>query len=624
MNPRSPSRRAALAALLLLGLAAPALAVTVSDADRKMTEEVFRRIVAVAPVPEDFPSWPPVLGFLDEDQFNAYAAFDNIDGKRTPVVRFYAGIYPTGFEGKPDRVAMVVGHELAHHLLGHTRKGRSSDTPLLFIAFTREQELAADRLGMELLLKAGYSFKGAVGNFRRWLDIGMDYSSFEGVGHDHPAPIDRIAALDKEQGKLWSSMGAFSSGAYFLETQQYALAQRAFRQVTNEFPDCYEAWANLGYSILMQYADALDPDDLRKFNLGQIVVGGFYRRPASLAAKVRGINEDQWWEAVGALREAIRLNPNLALPKANLGIAYLIKPGGKDPGKAVQFLEEARSLADKDTSLDPSSRLCLAVNLAVAYSADGKSAEFAALLAAAEKAAAELARESGGSSSLASSALTYNRALAAAAAPEADARKKAAADFESYLRTTSPAVAWWSLAYERYAALCGELGLPAKSRDGLLARAPNKMRRVASVTIGKVTIALGDKVAEVQQKLGPGTTIPVIPGTNLVRVSYPDRGVDFLATEEVIAIQFVSASAPALPLRAEGLSSASKDVKVGMTTDQLDAALGDLASTYDFRQLADREINYRFYSDIGLAVRVQKGTVVEIALAVIPKTNLAQ
>ena len=121
----------------------------------------------------------------------------------------------------------------------------------------------------------------------------------------------------------------------------------------------------------MQYADSLDTDDLRRFDVGQIVVGGFYRRPKSLEVKVRGINEELWWDAVGALRESIRLKPDLSLPKANLGVAYLFRPAGKDPGKAAQFLEEASQLAGGDPSLDPVSRLAEDINLAVAYAALG-------------------------------------------------------------------------------------------------------------------------------------------------------------------------------------------------------------------------------------------------------------
>ena len=98
-------------------------------------------------------------------------------------------------------------------------------------------------------------------------------------------------------------MGAFHDGAYFLVCEQYGSAERRFRAVTREFPNCYEAWANLGDALLMRYCDSLETDDLRRFDLGQLVVGGFYHRPESLEEKIRGVNEGLWRDAAGALRE---------------------------------------------------------------------------------------------------------------------------------------------------------------------------------------------------------------------------------------------------------------------------------------------------------------------------------
>ncbi len=59
-----------------------------------------------------------------------------------------------------------------------------------------------------------------------------------------------------------------------------------------------------------------------------------------------------------------------------------------------------------------------------------------------------------------------------------------------------------------------------------------------------------------------------------------------------------------------------------MTVDELDGALGDAGQNFDYRPLADPNVKYRFYSEIGLAVRVQKGHVTEIALAMIPQERV--
>ncbi len=133
-----------------------------------------------------------------------------------------------------------------------------------------------------------------------------------------------------------------------------------------EFPDAYEAWSNLGYALLMQYCDALNPDDLRRLGIGQLVLGGFYKRPASLRSRVKGVDRALWDETVRSLREALRLKPGLSLAKAFLGVAYLVHPGGKDAATARDLLREAASLAESDPLLDDHSRASVFINLAVA------------------------------------------------------------------------------------------------------------------------------------------------------------------------------------------------------------------------------------------------------------------
>ena len=101
----------------------------------------------------------------------------------------------------------------------------------------------------------------------------------------------------------------------------------------------------------MQYCDALDESDLADFGIGQPMCAGFFRRPVSLELLVRGKDEELWWKAVGNLREALRLRPDNALVKADLGMAYLLQPVGRDLGVAARFLDEAAQAAEKDETL---------------------------------------------------------------------------------------------------------------------------------------------------------------------------------------------------------------------------------------------------------------------------------
>ncbi|PYP86791.1 MAG: hypothetical protein DMG65_18020 [Candidatus Angelobacter sp. Gp1-AA117] len=604
---------------LLLVLSAPTRATAeVKEADQTLARQVFKQLLSVVPAQHGIP-WPPTLEIIDKKDVNAYAVVKKGDSDRALVV-CYNGLLQNIVAGDADRLAYVLGHELAHHVLGHT-KSPAGDTEFLRATFTREQELTADQKGMTLALRAGYSYQGGLAAMRKMIDSGLNYSSFEGLSADHPSWFDRIAQLDKKQASLWRSMSSFDNGVYFLLVQNYPLAERAFRQVTKDFPGSYDAWANLGYSLLMQYADALDTEDLRRFDVGQIVVGGFYHRPKSLEGKLRGINEELWWDAVGALREAIRLNPGLSLPKASLGVAYLFRPAGKDPGMAAQFLEEAAQLAARDDSLDPVSRLAENINLAVAYAAQGSSDKAMNTLSQVETSLKKESPASLRSANLVSNALAYNRALLLAQSPDGQRQRLAIAELENYLHQTGPSLAWWQLAYQHYANLCKQSGTDPKPQSVLLGETLAKYRPVASLELGKNRIALGESLAEAKQALGTASSSSAaVRGTNLMQFDYASQGIKVLGTEEVLAIRLAGEKAPAINIREMGLGAKSLQLRVGMPVSELEQLLGD--ADYDFRQLLDPNQNYRFYSDLGIAVLTQDGKVIELAISQVPKRQV--
>jgi adhesin HecA-like repeat protein len=609
-----------LAVLLLTGAAicTPALA-EVSESDRALAEQVFQQLLVSVPPPTDMP-WPPKLEIVDEDEINAFATMRKQDGGQYPVVVCYNGLLKRVVEGNADRVAYVLGHEISHHVLGHT-KATAGGTEFLRATFSRDQEIAADRKGMELALRANYSYLGGLSAIRKMIDLGLNYSSFEGLAADHPSWYDRITLLDKEQAGLWRAMSSFDNGVYFLLVQNYPLAERAFRQVTKDFPGSYEAWANLGYALLMQYADSLDTEDLRRFDVGQIVVGGFYRRPKSLEVRVRGINEELWWDAVGALRESIRLKPELSLPNANLGVAYLFRPAGKDPGKAAQFLEEALQLADGDASLDPVSRLAEDINLAVAYAALGSTEKAMSTLSQVETSLKNGDRSLFRGDGSVSNALAYNHALLLAQSPDGQGQRLAIGELENYLRQTDSSLAWWQLAYQRYAILCKTSGTTPKTEGALLSQTTVRFRPVATLDLSRGQIALGQSLAEANGQLGaPSSSTPVVRGTNVVSLDYPNQGIKVIGTDEVLAIILCGDKASALKVREMGLGTKSIELKVGMASADLDRLLGD--SDYDFRQLVDPELNYRFYSDLGIAVLSQGGKITELVISQVPKRKV--
>src|SRR5438876_364084 len=90
--------------------------------------------------------------------------------------------------------------------------------------------------------------------FHEWKLLG-DYSNFEGIKATHPSWAERLTFLDKGQEHIWKAMAAFQNGYFFLHAEQYVTAESCFDKVVKDFPDCAEAWANLGYARLMQYCD---------------------------------------------------------------------------------------------------------------------------------------------------------------------------------------------------------------------------------------------------------------------------------------------------------------------------------------------------------------------------------
>ena len=114
--------------------------------------------------------------------------------------------------------------------------------------------------------------------------------------------------------------------------------------------------------------------------------------------------------------------------------------------------------------------------------------------------------------------------------------------------------------------------------------------------------------------------MPVVRGTNVMRVEYPTLGIAVIGTDEVLAIVLCSDKASPVNLREMGLGARSIQLQVGMTSADLDRLLGD--SDYDFRQLIDPDLNYRFYSDLGIAVLSQSGKIVELVISQIPKKRV--
>ena len=514
-----------------------------------------------------------------------------------------------------------MGHEISHLLLKHVvmKPEDFKKTEFVRKVFGREAEIAADLKGSELCLKAGFSHRKGLEAIQRMNKQGLKYSSFEGLSVSHPSWDDRITMLDHKRAQLWKSMSAFNTGTYFLLCEQYPAAETCFRRVIEEFPQCQEAWANLGYTLLMQYCDGLDTEDLRQLKVGQILVGGFYRRPQSLESMVRGMDEKVWKEAVAALEKANEIQPGQMIVQANLGIAYLVHPSGKPAvAKAWRYLEAASKKAADDDTLDPGMRSAILINAGVAELAGGRPEEGQKNLTRGERVGSKYVAGFVRVSSVPglTTAVNYNRGMLLAASKDEAKKIQAIEQFETYLKSASPASAWWPIAFERYSALCKETGRKPRDRENLVALAPSRLRLVSAVKLeGGATLALTQPVQAAAAKLGEET--PAAARTKLKRIHFAKHGIEVLATDTILAICLNSAKAPAIPVQPVGGGPAVGELKVGMDDEKCAKLLAD--EPFDFRNLDDAGVSYRFYSRLGLGVRVKDEKVAEIIVAQIPR-----
>jgi tetratricopeptide (TPR) repeat protein len=596
---------------------------TVPHADDALLLEVWEKLLAVVRTHPANIKWPPSISLVSEGDLNAYAMLladegpngtwkPRVDqnGQFIPVVVVDQLIMEEVIQGSPDRLAILLAHELSHIVLGHvlpTNIAKRASTGTLKILFTSEQEHDADINGMKLAVTAGYSYKGAreiweVFNSEAFTQKHprMEYSSFEAEGEDHPSWTDRLSYIDKDRANIWKAMSAYENGVTFLQIQQYAAAEESFSRVVQEFSDSYEAWANLGYARLMIYLDTLNASDLERYDIGQLVVGSFYLRPEELRSKTRGVDEKLWRQAVDALMKALDLKSDLSLTRANLGVAYLLNPDGKDAKAASELLEQSIASMMSDKNLYYYNAAAVLINAGVAALANGQPDLSARRLG-------EATRFLQGDPVL-SGAVDYNLALLALSSDsrervntvaQGNLRMSPSALLLRFLKTTTPASAWWDLGYKKYAQLRADKGFQPESKPALTRGTRVRLRRIPSIEVSPgVLVTLSDRSEVVKAKVRPLTVLPVT-GTNIELLHHPPSGSDMLVGRRVVAIYLHGPTAPKLKIQPMGTGTRSSTLSIGMTKNDVEQMIG---GDYVLTALNDPDVRYYFYPELGVGV----------------------
>lgn len=156
---------------------------------------------------------------IDTTQGNVANAYQSRDPQGRPIIRFTTALVNDARNA--DELAFVLGHEAAHHILGHLDRQSQSAAAGAILGglvasiggldpntltdvgaglggrvYSKNHELEADRLGAEIAIRAGYDPVRGLGFFQRLPDPGDRFLG------SHPANTDRIAVVRRQAAAM--------------------------------------------------------------------------------------------------------------------------------------------------------------------------------------------------------------------------------------------------------------------------------------------------------------------------------------------------------------------------------------------------------------------------------------
>lgn len=171
------------------------------------------------------------IAISKQPQINAFAVND-----QGQLLVVFTTDFLTEFGKDPDIVATTLGHELAHHQLGHTNKGRQENASFaqgatsfvlgtianffipfsgmlvspaiqtVTLSFNRDDERDADALGMKWAMDAGFSPCGSYRLAKRMTELGKGSAvTFLSTHPINPERMDNADQFMKENFKTLCS-----------------------------------------------------------------------------------------------------------------------------------------------------------------------------------------------------------------------------------------------------------------------------------------------------------------------------------------------------------------------------------------------------------------------------------
>ncbi|OGU14153.1 MAG: hypothetical protein A2X61_04795 [Ignavibacteria bacterium GWB2_35_12] len=562
--------------------------------------------------------WPPVLMIKPDTTIEAgsniyYQSNKDKFGFRITLTQ---GLI-TKFSGEDEHlISFIIAHELAHIVKSHVSEETNKEAELTKNALTREEEYEADFAGMLIALDAGFEFKKIIRGLKKLTTDELINSPFDCLNGEHPVWSDRLSRLDSSHKKIWESISSFKNGTTFLSLNQYDPATYCFNYVLEQFPDCYEANVNIGYAKLMKYLETLDEGDFQELTGGYFVTGNYYRNSVSLKNKIRGIDNDLWWDAVGEFQLALRIKPDLTLAKANLGLAYLISPIRRGSiGKAAKYFSEALELVETDSSIGPAEIALIYMNAGLTnmlsdvpqdsvYVNFNKSEDYS------RQFAESYTFINNFNTNEINNAIKFNKAMLLMRSDNPEKNKEALKLFEDFQKSISYKSPWWQRANDNYLSLCSKYNFKPEGERKLKIKSNGNNKKVVGVEINaEKPISLSDKKSLFLSKVNSLDIEEktVIPGKNLKRIILNNSGIELLASEYIFAIILNKQISPKVVIQKKNGGTRNNKAYIGMPYVEFEKIV-DNSDYKDRVSLLNINENYRYYVDLGLAVKINNKT----------------
>jgi predicted Zn-dependent protease len=208
-----------------------------------------------------------------------------------------------------DELAGVLGHEIAHVALRHAAAQQQLGRPSPFVpmqtvqllAFSRDLERSADRVGQGIAATAGYDpsgitrFLGSLGNVER---LKLGYTRIPSFLETHPGTVERVAETGQRASEIaWKrAPGVAKDGAGHLRTLEGIVIGESARQ--GVFRGTRFLHPDLGFTIRF-------PDGWQPRNTPRAVGALAPDRRAQIALEHAGKERDPAAAAEAWLREGL-------------------------------------------------------------------------------------------------------------------------------------------------------------------------------------------------------------------------------------------------------------------------------------------------------------------------------